>query len=319
AWGAVSLLDDLGVTDLCFGSENGDITPFYNTLTQVEENRDTHDQNLKHFLSQGYSYPKAESLAFKALDLNLEEAIDLAQPNNILGYHYIEAIGRLGGTMNGHTIKRSESGYHDPELPQSSIASATAIRKHLMKKSGDWEAVSQYVPTYTTHALIEATKNNELRSWEDYFPLLKYRLATDPADCLHDIYEAEEGLENRMKRYIGEATSFASFMTLMKTKRYTWTRLQRLLTHTLTHTTKEEMWAAANLQRPDYFRLLGMSKKGQAYLNQIKADLRIPMISRLGNEKNLPPSLKTDLIAARCYQLVPTSEADDHHQTPLRI
>lgn len=319
AWGAVSLLDDLGVTDLCFGSENGEIDPFYKTLTQVEHNREKHDQNLKHFLSQGHSYPKAESLAFKTLGLNLEEAIDLSQPNNILGYHYIEAIQRLGGRMNGHTIKRTESGYHDPDLPHSSIASATAIRKHLMKKTGEWETIAQYVPNYTVQILIEAAKRNELRSWEDYFPFLKYRLITDPSKLLNELYEAEEGLENRMKRCIGQASTFASFMTDLKTKRYTWTRLQRLLTHTLTHATKEEMQAASEFKRPDYIRLLGMSKQGQAYLNQIKGSLRIPLISRLGKEKDLPSSLQRDLVAAKCYQLVPTSEAAEHHHPPLRF
>jgi predicted nucleotidyltransferase len=319
AWGAVSLLDDLGVTDLCFGSENGDITPFYNTLGQVEKNRDTHVRHLKAFLKEGYSYPKAESLAFQALGFDLGEAIDLSQPNNILGYHYIEAIQQLGGRMKGHTIKRTETSYHDPELPQSSIASATAIRKHLRSKPDDWETVTRYVPSYTAKALLSASQNNELRCWEDYFPFLKYRLITDPADVLRDIYEAEEGLENRMKRYIGDTTTFTTFMSVLKTKRYTWTRLQRLLTHTLTHATKEEMNAASVFERPSYLRLLGMSKKGQAYLNQIKSDLRIPIISRLGKEKDLPVSLKRDLIAANCYQLVPTSEADDYRQTPLRF
>jgi predicted nucleotidyltransferase len=319
AWGAVSLLDDLGVTDLCFGSENGDITPFYNTLHQVKENQDLHAHYLKTYLKEGHSYPKAESLAFQALGLDLRETIDLSQPNNILGYHYIEAIEKLGGRIKGHTIIRTETGYHDPNLPQSSIASATAIRKHLRSKPNDWETITRYLPSYTAATLFEAAKNHELRGWEDYFPFLKYRLITDPTDALRHIYEAEEGLENRMKRYVGEATTFNTFMNALKTKRYTWTRLQRLLTHTLTHATKEEMHAASLLERPGYLRLLGMSKKGQAYLNQIKGHLRIPIISRLGQEKDLPSSLKRDLIAAKCYQLIPTREADDYRQTPLRF
>ena len=49
----------------------------------------------------------------------------------------------------------------------------------------------------------------------------------------------------------------------MKTKRYTWTRLQRLATYILLNMTKEEV---ETVWQDSYLHVLGFTPKGQAYL-----------------------------------------------------
>lgn len=87
---------------------------------------------------------------------------------------------------------------------------------------------------------------------------------------LQHIYEVEEGLEHRILSKIHNTSSFLTFMEALKTKRYTWTRLQRVCTHILTNTTKEEMEKAHIEQHAPYIRLLGMSQKGQTYISKHK-------------------------------------------------
>ncbi len=317
AWGAVSLLDDLGVTDLCFGSENGRIEPFIQTYKELESRHEDYQSALRDYIQQGYSYPKAQSLAFQNLYLNKEETIDLSQPNNILGYQYLVAQKKLHSKMTVHTIKRTGAGYHDANVSHDRIASATAIRNQLFATQGNWPALDQVVPPYTAAALREALETREIRSWDDYFPFLRYRLMTDSIENLGTIYEAEEGLEHRLKNALTTTHSFSDFMNQIKTKRYTWTRLQRLLTHILTQTTKDDLLGAANGLRPDYIRLLGMSDIGQAYLNKIKNGLRIPLVARLGKDRH--KNLERDIQAAMCYDLLHPNSKREFVQPPIRF
>lgn len=317
AWGAVSLLHALGTTDLCFGSEEGQIEVIDHTYELLNTHHSAYQQTLKKLMKEGLSFPKAQSLAFQSLALNPDETADLSKPNNILGFHYVEASHKLEGALTCHTIQRTGANYHDSEIGQASIASATAIRRHLLETNGEWEDLEEFVPFYTAEALRDAARKEELRSWEDYFPFLKYRILTDSNDDLFQIYEAEEGLENRLKKAIDKADSYAALMKAIKTKRYTWTRLQRFLTHVLTQTTKADLSRAYHLEKPNYIRLLGMSERGQQYLNQKKEPFSIPLISRVGKEEAI--MLERDLIAAKCYQIVPTSEKNEFQQSPIRM
>ena len=88
-------------------------------------------------------------------------------------------------------------------------------------------------------------------------------------------------------------------MTDIKTKRYTWTRIQRLLTHLLTNTTKDEMQATLEKDRVPYIRLLGMSSKGKNYLNSNKKKIDIPIYTTI-NQQN-QKELNTDLKATYAY------------------
>jgi predicted nucleotidyltransferase len=135
--------------------------------------------------------------------------------------------------------------------------------------------------------------------WENYWPLLQYRLLTTDKSELNKIYEVEEGIENRMVQIAEKADSFSEFMTLLKTKRYTWTRLQRICVHILTHTNKEQIKLLS--ERASYLRLLGMTDTGRQYLNKWKKHTSLPIVSRLasyqGNEMDL------DKKAAKTYSL----------------
>lgn len=298
--GAISLLTALQTDEVCFGSEEGSIEPFEKTIDFLEHHREPYEKKIKDFLSEGYSFPKAASLAFQHVEGKCETA-DLSKPNNILGFHYVKAIRDQNSPIKASTIARTGAGYHDPDLGAKEIASATGIRNAIFA-GGSLEDIRPVVPDVTYHLLQETNERyHTFHSWERLFPYLKYKLLTSNANELANVYEAEEGLEHRLMQHIKQANSFEAFMERIKTKRYTWTRLQRLCVHVLTNTTKSDM--ANVLKKPEatYIRLLGMSDQGQAYLNSIKKDLELPIVSTLSQHDD--PLLKLDVRAADCYAL----------------
>ncbi|MGO4887892.1 nucleotidyltransferase [Anaerobacillus sp. MEB173] len=299
--GAISILDAVGVNQLCFGSEEGAIDSFYNLLSFMNDKESLFNQNVKNYIAEGNSYPKATSLAFSKLENN-SGVLDLSQPNNILGYHYIKAIQMHKSSIKASTIQRKNAQYHDETFSDYTFASATSIRKKIFSENNEVTAITSVVPSYTKEHLTNYYRENQLfHNWELYFSYLKYKLLTSTTDQLQQIYEAEEGLEHRFVHYIKKADNFSSFMNTVKTKRYTWNRLQRLCSHILTNTTKSEMELISNAEEVPYIRLLGMTTNGQGYLNKIKKHLNVPLITSLSKEMN--PLLALDVRAATCYAL----------------
>jgi hypothetical protein len=97
-----------------------------------------------------------------------------------------------------------------------------------------------------------------------------------------------------------EADSFQTLMTLVKNKRYTWTRLQRMCLHILMNTNKEEAKALLS-SPPPYARLLGMTKQGKNYLNTMKKSFEVPLVSAVSKMDH--PLLNIDIKATRVYSL----------------
>ncbi|PLR97398.1 nucleotidyltransferase [Bacillus sp. T33-2] len=296
--GAVSILGASGCKFLCFGSESGDIQAFTDTAAFLEQNNDQFQSLVKKNSATGVSYPKAISLSFQALSSH-KGLIDLSRPNNILGLQYVMAIRKQKSQMAAFTVTRKNADYHDEHFASESIASATSIRKAL-SETDESSLIKQFVPS-STYTLLIQYKNmlGQFHSWENYWPLLKYKLLQTSPSELREIYEIEEGLENRLCQAALEASSFNDFMERIKTKRYTWTRLQRACVHVLTNSKKHEMVSVS--EKASYLRLLGMTAKGRDYLNRNKSHLALPVISKLSSYKE--PDIELDVRSSKIYAL----------------
>ncbi|WLD95046.1 nucleotidyltransferase [Alkalihalobacillus sp. AL-G] len=301
AFGAVAILDALLCRRIIFGSESGEIEPFLNTVSFIEQNERMYNERIQAQIQSGLSYPSAASRAFLEIPERPETTVDLSKPNNILGFHYINAIRKLNSSIIPETIKRTGAGYHDKENTSNTIASATGIRSKLIEHQEPLSSISELVPPATNDSLTKhLSAYQQFQSWEKYFPLLKYRLFTSTPSELSSIYECVEGLENRLLDLIKESESFHDFLNSVKTKRYTWTRLQRLCTHILTNTHKSVM-EKATLSGPSYVRLLGMSPTGQQYLSQIKKKMALPLVSTVSQHDD--PLIELDMRATKTYIL----------------
>ncbi|MCU9595046.1 nucleotidyltransferase [Caldibacillus thermolactis] len=296
AKGAIDILNSLRCSYLCFGSESGHIEQFLKTYDLMQEKENEYNQFVKLFMKEGFSYPEATSRAFKNI-LYENHLLDLSKPNNILGYHYIKAMKDLHSDMEPVTIKRVNSGYHDISLSPSNISSATSIREALFETKR-LEAIKKQVPLESYNLLVHYhEKFHTFVRWENLWPYLKYRILQSEPEELKEIYEIEEGLENRFIRFAKDSITFHEFMEKVKTKRYTWTRLQRACVHLLTNSRKTMMHKRS--KRAEYIRLLGFTKKGRAYIRQNKDHFTLPIISKLSQADR--EIIRLDVKASHIY------------------
>lgn len=300
--GAISILDATLCQYLSFGSEQGSIQPFLSTYRQLHQHEKEYNQLIRNYSKEGYSYPKSASLAFQQLTID-EEIVDLTKPNNILGFQYIKAIKQQNAKMEPTTIARKNAEYHDEDFNSSTIASATSIRKKIFSQEANIEETFKYMPRTSYEALHSYYKKfGVLHHWELYWPMLQYRLLSSSPAQLREIYEVEEGIEFRLIEASKASTSFQTFMEAVKTKRYTWTRIQRICLYILINAGKQSM---SHLKQAPYLRLLGMSKKGRVYLNKYKGEFKLPLISKVSDKNR--ESLALDLKATRIYALAANS------------
>ena len=299
AAGSTYLLDAMKCTSFAFGSEAGTIEPFLHTYELMQQHEQIYNDSIKEAMKLGNSYPKALHIAFEKLKtLTNKEVIDLNQPNNILGYHYIEAAIKQNLQIKPATIQRIQAGYHDTVNFEQSIASATGIRKAIFDDK-DVSLIEKFVPETTYGELLHWQNiNNEFVSWEKIWPLLQYAILRHSPEQLRRYADVSEGLENTLLKHAALAETFQQFMIGIKSKRYTWTRLQRTFLHIFTGIEKDRLHAFTT---PTYIRVLGMTENGQRYLSTMKKELSLPLISRVGSSDD--PMLAIDLHATLIYNL----------------
>lgn len=301
ARGAITILDAAHCDAYCFGSEDGNIGPFQNALHLIEKAGQEYEQTVKDTVKQGVSYPHALNEAYRNIVRTFapeEPIVDLTKPNNILGFQYMEAARKLVSSMKAVTIPRIMAGYHDEAIEGNPIASATGIRKSFFELDG-LNAVSGFIPEATRTRLLEwQSEHQSFGSWASFYPLLRVIILREGPKRLSAIADMTEGIENRLYRAALQHGDFESFMSVVKSKRYTWTRLQRMLTHIFTGFSSE---ARSEIQAPTYLRLLGMTEKGQLYLKEYKKKMKLPIVNRAASFTD--PSLAMDCKASDMYAL----------------
>ncbi|WP_165844878.1 nucleotidyltransferase [Staphylococcus saprophyticus] len=293
---AVQIADYLKVSHLSFGSESGNMDDFLSLAQSIDKIEQS--PLFLEKLKEGKSYPRILSELITDNDL-------LSSPNNTLGLSYVRAIQTYAPSIQPWTISRFQSAHHDNEISHQIFASGTSIRQSLMNQTDLWKDV---VP-------CEIHKHYERPhiSIEDTFNYLKYAILSQDATSLAQIYTMSEGIENRILQTIEQATSFEHLMTLLKTKRYTYTHIQRLLMNILLNFKKHDEPASINA-----VRILGMSERGQQYLKQIKKSFPERNFVTQVNKQNA--NLFTNEIhATKIYNLISGQTANDFNTPVIRI
>lgn len=300
AKGAIFLLDALKCHSFCFGSEEGSLEAFQETYNLLLTKKDEYNTAIASYMKKGISYPKALNEAYNEIsEATTVRLVDLSKPNNILGYHYIQAANHLNSDIKPETIQRVVANYHDDALKTETIASATGIRK-LLFEGQKLSEVNAFMPSTSLLGLTEWESNNKsFGSWEQFYPALRLLIIRSSREELGQIAEITEGMENAIWKAAKTHANFQSFMQQIKSKRFTWTRIQRMLTHIYTNFTWNQL---REIDFPTYIRPLAMNKNGQAYLQSIKKDLQLPLVSRVAASKK-DTQLQLDIKAADLYYL----------------
>ena len=259
ARGAISLLNKLNIDTLVFGTEMDSIDSL-KKMAEVQLNDKGYDDLVKYYLNLGYNYPTSLS---KAIRDKLD--IEINKPNDLLALSYIKQIMLINKDIQVVNIKRTND-YHSKEV-NSNIVNASLIREYLR----DNKDINDFIPNYDTSVLYNVSIN-------DFFLLLKYQIVNN-IDNLDKFLTVDEGIENRIRKCIRNSDNWDELVKNIKTKRYTYNKINRMFIHILTNLTKEDI---KNISI-DYVRVLGFNKKGQSYLNKIKKDIDIPIVTNYKN------------------------------------
>lgn len=275
--GAITILEKLKIDTLVFGTESESIDKIKKSA-EIQINNDKYNHLVQKYLKTGLNYATALNKAL--IDLTGHE---ISTPNDLLALSYIKKIIADSLPIELLNIQRKTS-YHGEDI-KDNVTSASHIRKMLKKE----EEISPYIP-YQSSILLKTGINNS-------FNYLKYKILVEDKN-LNKYQTVDEGIENRLIKEINTVSSYDELITKIKTKRYTYNKISRMLLHILTNFTKEE----ASLISIDYIRLLGFNSKGRDYISKIKKEIDIPIITNY--QKNLSLTLDIELRISKIYSLL---------------
>lgn len=306
--GAIKILDSLKVLDyIAFGAETANVD-ILNSIADVLLREPKEYKNLlSQELQKGISFPQARQNALVAyLNDSRKYATVLSSPNNILGVEYLKALKKYRSKISPIAIERYEAGYNDLSYT-ANIASATAIRN--MVKNNGFEILKNLMPAPSYATLMEAIKNGhlvpDLSVFEKQIIYNLRRMSTFQITQLPDV---SEGLEFALKNTANSCSNLVDFLNIIKSKRYTSTRIQRILLYSLLGITKKDMDLSKKVQ--PYVRVLGFNERGKFLLSEItKANPKLEIVTSVKkfydatSNKNLKAMIDKDIEATNVYTI----------------
>lgn len=339
ARGAINIFNQLNIIDeLAFGAEEKNLANLQKIALSIDNTAT--QTKLHEKIAAGYSYAAALTAATA---INLTKKDMLMQPNNILAIEYLRALSNTNSNISPYLIPREGAGYHETALTAAN-ASATAVRKiaenilfsqtdgnlalDKLLDSQDKELLSAALPSDTFNRLRQLTANTMPDMEKLFLPLRAIFLRSTTAE-LAKIYGINEGLENRFIKYVAMANGYNDLIKLATTKRYSASRLARILIYILLNIRASDI-AALNTSHALYARILAVGSRGRQLLKLLKQKSNIPLITKTSTylnskkrgEENLTPLEKMlgyDTLATELRQLCTygTDGKNDFQMSPL--
>lgn len=317
--GAIKILNSLGIIDyLSFGSETPDIT-ILNSIADIlcNEPKD-YKKLLTTELDKGLSFPKARENAlldyikntntFENDKQDFEEYKKaLSSPNNILGIEYLKALKKYNSSIKPVCISRFATDYNSSDF-SGSIASATAIRELIKNK--DFNSIKTVIPENSYSVLMDCINSGhivpDLNCFEKELIYTLRKMSTEEISNLPDV---SEGLEFSIKKAANSCNTINEFLDIVKSKRYTVTRLQRILLYALLNISKEDMQLSKQVEMP-YVRVLGFNDNGKKLISEIatkhpelKIITSVKKFIDTNSDKDLQVLFNKDVLATDVYSL----------------
>ena len=307
AFGGVKLLDSFKMdTTLSFGSECGNISILSDIADVLVEEPDEYLSILNHELSSGSSFPKARERALLMYLNNLRKYANiLSESNNILGIEYLKAIKNLKSNIKAITIQRKGIKYNDLSLDDNLFPSSTAIR-HAISTN---QEIKRFILGESYNVLTNKIKKGEfINGLSKYEQAIIYKLRSMSLEEIAMLPDVNEGLENKIKKACDSCNTLDELIEQIKSKRYTHTRISRILLYALLNITKKDLEDSTKVV--PYIRILGMNSNGKELISKIsKQNKKISIITSpkkfLDTNKNkvLKNMIEKDMFASNVYTL----------------
>lgn len=276
AYKSVSILNDLNIDAICFGTETDKIEKL-NYISNILTLKDSEIWNdIRKLLKNGISFANARKNALNKF-LGEKEIEVLSCPNNILAIEYLKSLKILNSNITPFAIHRK--GDFNSETLENCYTSSTSIRKALEKNYN-----LQYIQKYLPENVFEYLKGNKATFNNNFFEILKYKIMSMNKSELENINGISEGIENKIKKEICDSYSYDDFIFKIKSKRYELSKIKRVLINILLNISKEN-FKLLKENRSNYAHILTFNHNNKDILSYISKTSNIPIISSLNSKK----------------------------------
>ncbi len=290
ATGGVNTLAATGATHLSFGCETDDIAMLERLASTLSHEDAAYKHALKNHLSKGHSFPRAR--------MNAADAPEIASmPGALLGIEYLKAINAYHPHIIPHVVKREGAAYHSADIGEY-LPSATAIRAAFA--ATDTEKALAAMPDACADYLRTQINAGLKPAFADTFDnALLTTLRLKGRDYIAYLPDVSEGLENRIYDAALKCATRSELISRVKTKRYTYARISRILLCALLGITRE-MIEAANMTPVSHIRVLGA--KSPEVMSKLAAASKVPLVTTAA-----PPYPDIDIAATGVWALTQTA------------
>ena len=275
---SIEILAGTGITHLIFGTEKDDVSVFEEIYTKQQK---INEEEYKKLLKTGLNHAKINSVLY---------GLESNNPNFSLAYSYYKAIRETGLDIKMVPVKREGQGLNSSNISGEVHLSATTIRNNINDEK---------IEKYLSKEMVADLRKETIASEVALFPYLKYKILSLGKEGIEQIYDVNEGLENRIYEATLIAKSYSNLVKLIATKRYSNKKIQRVLLHILTNTTKEDYKEKFSTNN---FRVLAVKKNKSAIIREINRDGKISLHPLLNSKNSM--KFEQDIKVARIYGLL---------------
>ncbi|MCJ7856846.1 nucleotidyltransferase [Lachnospiraceae bacterium NSJ-143] len=270
---AVSIMESSGIIDfISFGSESKNISELTEFSKAASTENEEFKRNLKLYLSKGLSYPLARENALK----NSGISTPVFSANNILATEYLKAVAKLGSKIKPVSVTRTDNGYNSLET-KDTFASATYLRK-IIAGGGSIEEIMRFVPENIANDIKNSILSENTVFPDDMSHILNFVLRNSSLETLRGILDVREGIENKIFKSLNDFYSFSDITAHVKSKRYSFTGIQRILLHIMLNMMSKDMLTLKENGYCQYIRVLGFRKESAALLGRLADKSSVPLI-----------------------------------------
>lgn len=307
AEGAIKILSSLKLVDnLAFGAETDNINKLNILANTLYKEPKAYKLLLTEELEKGISFPKARESALVKYLNDKSYSVILNEPNNILAIEYLKALKKYKVDINPILIPRKKSGHLNNDYT-GQISSASAIR-NMIKTNRTKNLKNTLTPSSYTILVDEINKGHFVPDFSLFEKTIIYKLRSMNIEEIKKISYVSEGLENTIKKAAMSCNNLEDFINIASSKRYTKTRLQRILLHSLLDITKRDIMLSK--KTVPYARILGFNDKGKKLLSNIsKKNPNLEIVTSVkkfidsNKNKSLQTLIEKDIYATNIYTL----------------
>lgn len=305
--GAIKILSSLKIVDnISFGAETNNLNKLNIIANTLYKEPKEYKILLAEELNKGLSFPKARENALIHYLNDNSYSLILNEPNNILGIEYLKALKKNKSSINPVIVPRKKAGHLAKDYT-GQITSASAIR-NMIRTNKTLNLKNTLTPSSYTILADEMNKGHFVADFSAFEKIIIYNLRTMSLEKIRNLPDVSEGLENIIKKASISCNSLDEFINIATSKRYTETRLKRILLYSLLGITKKDMQISK--KTIPYARVLGFNNNGKKLISKISENNpNIEIITSLkkfidsNKNKNLQTLIEKDIYATNIYTL----------------